>query len=213
MPTTQQKLGSALVFAGAYLICQIDLASAAAKQIITIAYLSQELKVPPPLSNLDPFIKNKGVNGAELAIKDNNTTGQFTKQEFVLKKFIVPADQRVIDTYNEKIAGKFNFVINMIAQEDQLKIADSVPSTPTIFFDTFTSDDGFRNEHCRNNIFHILPSRSMRADAIAQYMMKKRWTKWFLVTGNQAGDKLFADAIKRAAKRFGISITEEKSWE
>jgi ABC transporter substrate binding protein (PQQ-dependent alcohol dehydrogenase system) len=53
----------------------------------------------------------------------------------------------------------------------------------------------------------------MRADALAQYMMKKRWTKWFLVVGTNPEDKLFADAIKRAAKRFGSKIVAEKVWE
>jgi ABC transporter substrate binding protein (PQQ-dependent alcohol dehydrogenase system) len=53
----------------------------------------------------------------------------------------------------------------------------------------------------------------MRADALAQYMMKKRWTKWFLVVGTTPEDKLFADALKRAAKRFGSEIVAEKVWE
>ena len=65
---------------------------AKAKQAINIAYLTQEQNVPPPLSNLDPFIKNKGIIGAELGIDDNNTTGEFTGQQFNLKKFIVPLD-------------------------------------------------------------------------------------------------------------------------
>jgi len=60
---------------------------------------------------------------------------------------------------------------------------------------------------------HILPSRAMRADALAQYMMKKRWNKWFLVIGATEEDRLFADALKRAAKRFGMKIVEEKTWE
>jgi len=63
-----------------------NLVYAEAKQSINIAYLTQDQKVPPPLSNLDAFIPNKGVLGAELAIDDNNTTGQFTGQQFVLKK-------------------------------------------------------------------------------------------------------------------------------
>jgi len=74
-----------------------SLVDAEAKQVINVAYLAQEQKAPPALSNLDPFIKNKGESGAELAIVDNNTTGQFTGQQFVLKKFIVPLDGNVVD--------------------------------------------------------------------------------------------------------------------
>jgi ABC transporter substrate binding protein (PQQ-dependent alcohol dehydrogenase system) len=186
---------------------------AAAKQVINIAYLSQQQNAPPPLSNLDTFIENKGLTGAELAIKDNNTTGQFTGQEFVLKQFIIPANESVTDVFNKKIAGKYHLVVNMLSKPAQIEIADLASAKQAVFFDAATFDDDFRNENCRSNVLHILPSRAMRADALAQYMMKKRWDKWFLVVGNTQEDKKYADAIKRAAKRFGIKIAAEKSWE
>jgi ABC transporter substrate binding protein (PQQ-dependent alcohol dehydrogenase system) len=52
----------------------------------------------------------------------------------------------------------------------------------------------------------------MRADALAQYMLKKRWQNWFLVIGPTPEDKLYAAAIKRAAKKFGIKLVAEKAW-
>ena len=52
----------------------------------------------------------------------------------------------------------------------------------------------------------------MRADALAQFMLKKRWKKWYLVKGTDAKDINFANALKRSAKRFGIKIVEEKTW-
>jgi ABC transporter substrate binding protein (PQQ-dependent alcohol dehydrogenase system) len=186
---------------------------APAKQIINIAYLSQEQTVPAALSNLDPFIQNKGLLGSELAISDNTTTGQFTGQSFVLSKFIVPVDGDVEAVFNKEVAGKFQLVVSMLPAEKLNQLADSVTGKSILWFDAATSDDSLRAEQCRFNVLHLLPSRAMRADALAQYMMKKRWTKWFLVVGTAPEDKLFADAIKRAAKRFGSTIVAEKIWE
>lgn len=186
---------------------------AAAKQAVKIAYLTQEQKKPPPLSNLDPFIKDKGLPGAELAIKDNNTTGQFTRQEFVLKTFIVPESGNVTDVFNKNIAEKFQYVVALLPRDSLLKVSDSATDSQTLIFDASTMDDELRNGQCRKNVLHILPSRAMRADALAQYMMKKRWNKWFLVIGNTPEDRLFADAVRRSAKRFGIDIVAEKTWE
>ncbi|MEQ1530154.1 MAG: ABC transporter substrate-binding protein [Methylococcales bacterium] len=183
------------------------------KQTITIAYLTQEQKIPPLLSNLDPFIQNKGQLGAELAISDNNTTGQFTGQKFVLKKFIVPESGDVGSLFNKDIAGKYPFLVSLLPAEQLLKIADSDPGKHMLILDAATIDDTLRNEQCRQNVLHLLPSRAMRADALAQYMMKKRWQKWFLVLGPTPEDRLFADALKRAAKRFGMKIVAEKPWE
>jgi ABC transporter substrate binding protein (PQQ-dependent alcohol dehydrogenase system) len=184
-----------------------------AKQIINIAYLTQEQVAPPALSNLDPFIPNKGLLGSELAISDNNTTGQFTGQQFVLSKFIVPVDGNVMDVVNKDLVGKFQLVVSLLPAEKLNQLADSAADKSMLLLDAATSDDSLRAEQCRANVLHLLPSRAMRADALAQYMMKKRWTKWFLVVGTTPEDKLFADALKRAAKRFGSEIVAEKGWE
>ena len=191
----------------------VSLVYAKAKQAINIAYLTQEQNVPPPLSNLDPFIKNKGEIGAELGINDNNTTGEFTGQQFNLKKFIVPLAGNVVETFNKELANKFSFVVLNLPSDQINRLADLPAAKSMLLFDVATVDDALRNEQCRSNVLHILPSRAMRADALAQYMMKKRWSKWFLVIGPTQEDRLFADAIKRAAKRFGMKLVEEKTWE
>jgi len=183
------------------------------KQAINIAYLTQEQNAPPPLSNLDPFIKNKGLIGVELGIDDNNTTGEFTGQQFNLKKFIVPLDANVIDTFNKELANKFQYVVVNLPADQVNQLADLPAAKPMLLFDVATIDDVLRNEQCRSNVLHMLPSRAMRADALAQYMMKKRWTKWFLIIGPTPEDRLFAEAVKRAAKRFGMDIVTEKTWE
>ncbi len=185
---------------------------AGAKQTIAIAYLAQGQKVPPPLSNLDVFIKDKGVLGAVLAVDDNNTTGRFTGQQFVLEKFMVPLDGNVVDTFNKGIGGHYSYVITNLSAELTNAVADLPAAKQTLLFDVATTDDALRNGQCRNNVLHLLPSRAMRADALAQYMMKKRWNKWFLVVGATEEDRLFADALRRAAKRFGMKIVEEKTW-
>ncbi len=190
-----------------------ELVYAKAKQIINIAYLTQEQNVPAPLSNLDVFIKNKGVAGAELGIDDDNTTGEFTGQQYNLKNFIVPLDGNVTDTFNKEISNKFQYVVVNLPADQLNQLADLPAAKQMLLFDVATMDDALRNEQCRRNVLHILPSRAMRADALAQYMMKKRWAKWFLVIGPTQEDHLFADAIKRAAKRFGMEIVAEKPWE
>jgi ABC transporter substrate binding protein (PQQ-dependent alcohol dehydrogenase system) len=182
-------------------------------QTIKIAYLMQTPKVPAALSNLDLFVEDKGIKGAELAIEDNNTTGQYTKQQFSLDKFIVPTDGNVVDEFNKKIAGNYAFVIINLTAVQTNTIADAAAVKNMLVFDAGTTDDALRNEQCRANVFHLLPSRAMRTDALAQYMRKKNWTKWFLVVGATDEDALYAEAVRRSAKKFGMTIVQEKKWE
>ena len=183
------------------------------KQTITVAYLAQGQKAKPMLSNIDPVIEDEGLPGAELAIQDNNTTGQYTKQKFVLKPFTVPAGGDAIEAFNKQIAKKFDYLVTNLSAETTNAVAGLEAAQAMLIFDAATVDDSLRNQSCRANVLHMLPSRAMRADALAQYMLKKQWTKWFLVTGTAREDALFANAIRRAAKRFGIKIVQEKTWE
>jgi ABC transporter substrate binding protein (PQQ-dependent alcohol dehydrogenase system) len=49
----------------------------------------------------------------------------------------------------------------------------------------------------------------MRADALAQYLVWKKWRRWFLIVGKTPADEGFAAAIRRAASRFGAKIVGE----
>ncbi len=197
------------------LIVPLFLASnavAESKQRIKIAYITQEQAVPAALSNLDPFIQNKGIIGAELAIEDNNTTGQFTNQHYELVKIIVPLSCHAEQWFIEDIAEDINFVVVNLPRANLIKLADLPQAQNKLLFDVATRDDDLRGQQCRDNVLHIQPSRAMRADALAQFMLKKRWNKWFLVTGSDEKDRLFSKAIKRSAKKFGLKIVAEKSW-
>ncbi len=184
-----------------------------AKQVIKIGYLMQTPKAPAALSNLDPFIADKGVSGAELAIEENNTTGQYTLQQFTLDKFIVPAEGDVADVFNKKIAGNYAYLVTNLNATVTNAIAELAAQKQALVFDAATIDDGLRNADCKANVLHLLPNRAMRADALAQYLLKKKWQKWFLVVGQTNEDKLYAEAIRRSAKKFNMKIVQEKIWE
>ncbi|MDD2740371.1 MAG: ABC transporter substrate-binding protein [Methylomonas lenta] len=187
-------------------------ANAADKLLIKIAYLSQEREAPAALSNLDPFIQNKGELGAELATSDNNTTGQFTHQQYELKKVIVPIGGDIVQAFN-KLGDDVGFVVLNVKPAQINQLADLPAAQNKLLFDAVTSDDELRGSQCRHHVLHILPNRAMRADALAQYMLKKRWQNWFLVVGQTPEDQLYAAAIKRAAKRYGMKLVAEKAWD
>jgi ABC transporter substrate binding protein (PQQ-dependent alcohol dehydrogenase system) len=73
-------------------------------------------------------------------------------------------------------------------------------------------DDALRAESCRANVLHTLPSAAMRTDALAQFLLTKRWTEVALVAGEHPSDALFAAAFRRSAEKFGLRIAAEKTW-
>jgi ABC transporter substrate binding protein (PQQ-dependent alcohol dehydrogenase system) len=182
-------------------------------QKITII-LAQELKDrPPPLSLLDIPPLDDGIAGARLAIADNNTTGRFLKQEFVLDVVQNAPSDQLIATVAGKVAERAGLVVIDAAPQTVVALADALKGKEALLINAGAADDRLREEDCRANVMHTSPSRSMLADALAQYLAWKRWRHWFLVHGPAPEDKAFADAVRRAAKRFGARIAEEREFQ
>jgi ABC transporter substrate binding protein (PQQ-dependent alcohol dehydrogenase system) len=181
--------------------------------VVRIAYLSQVVERPPKLSNLELPPEDEGVRGGQLAIRDNNTTGSFMKQVFELHDVSVPAAGDVVAAYGQLLADGYRFIILDVPAGRLVELADLPESRGVLLFNAGAPDDRLRNEDCRANVMHVRPSRAMLADGLAQYLMTKRWRSWFLVTGRRDRDRLFAAAVRRAAKRFGGKIVAEKTWD
>lgn len=181
--------------------------------LVRIALLKQLVDQPPALSNLDEVPDDLGISGGLLAIADNNTTGRFMKQHFELDPVVVPADGDPGEAFGKLVANGHRVIITDLRADALLAIADRPDARDVLLINAGAPDDRLRNADCRANILHTIPSRAMRADALAQYFGVKRWNRWFLVVGQRDEDRLFADAIRRAAGRFGAKIVDEKTWD
>jgi ABC transporter substrate binding protein (PQQ-dependent alcohol dehydrogenase system) len=165
------------------------------------------------ISLLDVPPDNDGIAGARLATEDNNATGKFLNQKFLLE------DVRLRDTDDPAaavaaLAGRgVSIVIADLPADALLKAADAGRERGLVFFNASALDDRLREEDCRANVIHTAPTRSMLADGLAQYLVWKKWRRWLLVTGSHPKDKLYADALRRAATRFGAKVVQERVFE
>lgn len=155
---------------------------------------------------------NDGLAGAELAIEDNNTTGKFLDQHYTLHDVRLKAGDDVVKAASS-LAEHDGFIIADLSPDELLKVADALRDRSTVLLDAGSIDDRLREQDCRSNVVHVAPTRSMLADALAQYLVWKQWKRWLLVAGSHDNDKLYADALRRAATRFGAKIVQERTFE
>ena len=166
-----------------------------------------------PLSRIDVPPADNGLAGAQLGIRDNQTTGRFTNQDFTLQVESAGSPEAAVATLAKLGAAGVRFVLLDAPAAAQVKLADAAASKDMLLFNISATDDALRAENCRANLFHIAPSRAMLADALAQYLAWKKWSRWLLIGGVKDADKAFLDALKRAATRFGAKIVEERSYQ
>jgi len=179
---------------------------------VPIGYLEQEVKRPLPISRLNIPPDDLGVAGAELALKDNNTTGRFTKQQFTLDVARVPVGDDAVAVLEKLVESGHHFILVDAPAKTLLNLADAAKGKDVLLFNISAPDVRLRQEDCRANVLHVAPDRAMLADALAQYLVWKKWTRWLLVKGTLPEDLDYLAAVERAAQRFGGKIVEEREY-
>jgi len=177
---------------------------------VRIGYLGYRPDPGPLLSNVIPEPIDAGQRGAELAIIDSNTTGRFLKHSYTLTTINSDTPEQLLEDARQlHREGLRLFVVNAPAA-NLSQLANAMPNS--LLINAGSASDELRTTNCLANVLHTLPSRSMLADALAQFLAVRRWNRWLLISGPTPEDQTYAEALRRAAKRFGHKIIEEKPW-
>ncbi|MDC3091365.1 ABC transporter substrate-binding protein [Rickettsiales bacterium] len=183
------------------------------KLTTNIIFISKEREVPPVLSNLDPILNDEGFYGVQLGVEDNLTTGRFLGHDYEVKMIQVSLEEDLEDEFKKLIKSGYTFFVADLNSEELLKLSNLEESKNILLINIRSKEDSLRNEFCKANLIHVAPSYKMLSDALTQYLVKKKWKKWFLIIGPEKEDKAYADALKEAAKKFNIKIKEERVWD
>jgi ABC transporter substrate binding protein (PQQ-dependent alcohol dehydrogenase system) len=204
----------AALLAGLLGVQGMHVATAAAQDVaVTVTYLGQAEAPIIPLSLVEPVLTDEGLMGARQAIEDNRTTGRFLGHGYELVERVVPENGDLPGTFQAALdAGERLFVADLNA-EQLTAVASLADDAGALVFNARAPDDALRTETCFESVLHVAPSRAMKADALAQYLVWKQWSRWLLIAGSLLADQAFADAVRRAAQRFGAKIVEERTYE
>ncbi|WP_213740892.1 ABC transporter substrate-binding protein [Bradyrhizobium sp. dw_411] len=178
---------------------------------IKVGYLRQ-LPSKLRLSLIDVPSANDGLAGAQLAIDDNNATGRFLNQRYTLVEKVLGESDDPVAAMNALADQGVSFIVTSLDADRLLKVADAGQARAEVFINASALDERLREQDCRANVIHVAPTRSMLADALAQYLVWKKWDKWVLFKGSHEKDVLFAEALRHAATRFGAKIVEEREF-
>ena len=164
------------------------------------------------LSLIDVPAANDGLAGAQLATEDDNATGRFLNQHYTLIEKVLGEGEDPVAAMNALADQGVAFIVTSLDADLLLKVADAGQARGETLINASALDERLREQDCRANVIHVAPTRSMLADALAQYLIWKKWNKWLLLTGSHPKDALFAEAMRHAATRFGGKIVEEREF-
>lgn len=200
------------ICAAAILVCATSVLPAAEPLNVKIAYLGRADRVQT-ISLVETLAPNNGIAGAQLAVEDNNTTGRFLNESFTIEVVQLKDEDDPAAAITQLADHGIALVVTDLPADMLLKAADTGRGRGLLLFNAGAIDDRLRQEDCRANVIHSAPTRTMLADGLAQYLVWKHWTRWLLVVGSHAPDKLYADALRRSASRFGAKIVQERVFQ
>lgn len=174
---------------------------------VQISYVRHIEPAPPLLSNLDPIPENEGLAGAELGIADNTTTGRFLGHVYDLD--IHDIDETGLVTGSADLR---DLIVMDAPAPVLLAFADRPENADKLILNARSGAVDLRNESCRGNILHTAPSLAMRADALSQFLLTRRWGDLVMIEGLQPKDRAFAKAIRRSLAKFGMKLSASKDW-
>jgi ABC transporter substrate binding protein (PQQ-dependent alcohol dehydrogenase system) len=108
-------------------------------------------------------------------------------------------------------AGIRFFLVDADA-EALLQLADLTRDDAVLLFNVSEPADGLRREGCRANVMHVIPSRAMLMDGLAQYLASRNWRRVLVLRGERPDDAAAVAAFERSARKFGLKIAAVKDF-
>ena len=152
------------------------------------------------------------VAGAELAIGEVNLAASPTGRSFSLVKEaaedVAGLAQR-IDALAP--AGTHWFLVDA-PDAAVAELAKAMRGRDVLLLNVSAPGDELRGAACQKNLAHVIPSRAMLADALAQLIAARKWPEVLALQGPLEEDKATTAAFERAAKRFGLKLTARRDF-
>jgi ABC transporter substrate binding protein (PQQ-dependent alcohol dehydrogenase system) len=151
--------------------------------------------------------------GAQVGILEAKAVSRVLNTEFALERItlksadaLVPA---VLQAHQNR--GIQYFLIDAPAEVFK-PLAAAVRGRDMLLFNFTAQDDSIRREVCAREVVHTIPSLAMSMDALAQYLVSRKWRDVFVLQGPLPGDALKTRAFEASAKKFGLRIVATKPF-
>ncbi|MEN9503796.1 MAG: hypothetical protein RI964_3081 [Pseudomonadota bacterium] len=150
--------------------------------------------------------------GAEVALKEIKYHGQAAGVQFALEKAEAATAADLIKQV-ETLQGKgVRFILADLPATTLTAVTSAFKGKDVVFLNVSAQDDSLRQEQCQANTFHTIPNYAMQADGLVQYLVAHKWKEVLVLQGPSETDKLLTAAFARAAKRYGVKITETRDF-
>ena len=196
--------------AGLLLCCAAALALAAPLLIGVISRADDE-RLEPKRVELGYFGQPGGAlrSGVDVAVAETQFELDAAKLQVRVEAVeVASADEARAQATRLEKAGAVAFVTDL--PTDWTTAAAAATKLPLL--NAGNADNALREQACRANLFHTLPSERMFSDALAQTLVGRKWAKVLLLTGPAPEDSARAAVVQASLKRYGLKVVAQRPF-
>jgi ABC transporter substrate binding protein (PQQ-dependent alcohol dehydrogenase system) len=149
---------------------------------------------------------------AEVALRESRFAGKARGVEFALQRASAPDAAALVQAIDRLAGEGVQYFLLDAPGAVVAQVARETRGRKVVLFNVSARDDELRQQQCQRHLLHTIPHFAMEADALAQFLVSKKWRNVLMLAGPSAEDKLAADAFERSAKRFGLKIAERRPF-
>lgn len=188
--------------------------SQAAELIIGYVELEKDPRYGKKLTYARYLLQSLGrpLAGAQVALGEIKFHGIKLGIEFALEPIRGKDTRELLAAMDELGARGARFFIIDAPGDVVAAIASATKGKDRILFNVSARDNGLRQEQCQAHLLHVIPSNAMLMDALAQYLVLRKWRRVLLLEGPLPEDQRLTRAFERAAKRYGTKIVDKRPF-
>jgi ABC transporter substrate binding protein (PQQ-dependent alcohol dehydrogenase system) len=193
----------------------LGMAGATLGQQVKIGYLSlqDDPRYDPDIvyARIEVAPGGNPVEGAALGIEDLRIISDASGQAFTLDHQQAPDVAGLTTKLNDMVLAGENFVILDLPAEMVDEVVAAAQDLPVTLVNATAPEDLLRNR-CYPNLLHTVASDRMNADALAQYLRARNWTRVLVLVGSEARDVAMVDAFRAAADRLRLEVVDSRPF-
>jgi len=190
-------------------------AATASVGVAVVSLAGDERYAPRRLERAYPgHPQGRLLDAARLAADDAAVELEMAGLALKVRDVALPDLQALPKVLGELKAAGIHHLVADLPPAEMAQLVRAAPAAlgGALVFNAGLDDDALRGDACAAHLLHTYPSRQMLADALAQYLAARAWRKVLLLQGPLPGDQLQADAFNRAARRYGLKITQTRPF-
>jgi ABC transporter substrate binding protein (PQQ-dependent alcohol dehydrogenase system) len=147
-----------------------------------------------------------------MAIRESHVLGRALKMKFSLERGEAKTAAGLISMIERMVAAGVRYFLIDADAAMITALGAATMGWDLLLFNISEPADALRGAECRAQVMHVIPSHAMMTDALAQFLVTKKWRKVLVLKGPEGEDAAFAAAFEASARRFGVRIIASRDF-